>query len=90
MVTLKNANRRRAAGPYNLPADILPDLATEVEMQQQLHDRATGEIGARLFTKQIGTSIWFLADEVKGHLPDAVLVCPEIASALERGELVRL
>ena len=91
MATLRNSNLRRPAGPYNLPhqqycadGDCRCDSA---EMQSTEHNPETGDVGVRPFTKRIAPSLRFGAGELKAGLPATVLDCPEVAGAIERGEL---
>jgi hypothetical protein len=88
---LRNTNSRRPAGPYNLPAEQYCADGVErcdyVEMQSTEQNPDTGDVGIRQFTKRISPSLRFAPGEVKKDLPDTVLGCPEIASAVERGEL---
>lgn len=94
MAILRNTNSRRPAGPYNLPAVHLNgdgvDRCEYVEMQSTEHNPETGDVGVRPFTKQISPSLRFAPGEVKKDLPDTVLDCPEVAGALERGELAKV
>jgi len=88
MVALKNANKRRGVGPYNLPAAQIGNAACEsVDMQSTEHNPETGERGVRQFTKLISPSLRFEAGELKTGLPDAVLQCPDIIAAISSGEL---
>jgi hypothetical protein len=90
-ITLRNTSKRRAAGPYNLPAQQYcadgEDRCHYVDMQAREHNPQTGEVGVRPMRKRISPSLRFEPGEVKTDLPDTVLTCPEIAGAVARGEL---
>ena len=91
MVTLRNTNKRRAAGPYNLPVEHYcadgEDRSDYVEMTVSDHNPETGDVGVRQLIKRINHSLRFTAGESKTGLPNTVVNCPEIAGAIARGEL---
>jgi len=94
MVTLRNANKKRPAGPYNLPAAEYcadgVDRCTTMAMQSIEHNNETGDRGVKSFTKRISPALRFQPGETISGLAETVLDCPEIAGAIQRGELVKL
>lgn len=94
MVALKNANKRRPAGPFNLPhKQYCADgtcRCTATEIKSEVYNPQTGDIGYADQTRLICTSFTLLAGESRDGFPETVLLVPEVAGAIARGELIKL
>lgn len=94
MVALKNANKRRPAGPYSLPhKQYCSDgecRCTSVERRSEVYNRETGAWGYADQRRAICASLLLLAGEMKSGLPDTIRLVPDVAAAIARGELIDL
>jgi hypothetical protein len=92
MATLRNRSHRTQS--YNLPHDPYCTDGTcrcaDIVRHATVHDPGTGRVGVAQSPRKVAASVSFLASEVKEGLPDTMLKCPEIASAIARGELVEV
>ncbi|OHD18494.1 MAG: hypothetical protein A2Y38_13820 [Spirochaetes bacterium GWB1_59_5] len=83
MVALQNTIKRLVT--YNLVG--LAERSVSVTTVQQVEHPRTGVPGTKIQKQRFCGSLTFLASEIQSDLPDAILAVPEIAAAIDRGDL---
>lgn len=86
MKTVSLANQTRATQTFNLPADVVPELATRGIVGTRAHNPATGERAVQVVKKWISGSVTLMpkgtpGDIVRG-LPLSVLQAPDVKRAI--------
>jgi hypothetical protein len=89
LITIENKRRRMKV--YNLAGEHMRGRSDfgyqRIGRTETVHNPKTGAVATKVGRASVPTSITFTAREKRENLPSALLQCPEVKAAWERGDL---